>query len=427
MGFYLVKRLLFIIPFSLFVVIFTLVLNQYFSIFSLDFELLTNLNDYSNIKEIEKANCEKRKELHQDLPLFYITIQSSAIPNDIEEICLDNERQFIRMLCLSNGNKNGAMALYYSIKQLEIHNTKIDNNVLLNATSTFEIKHLIKELDLEIVLAVPLLSYENGANDFKPYTPVINFNGTENQFHNWLRHASKFDFGKSTVNNLPVVSLVNSALKRTLIFTLPTVFILFIVSIALGVLIGFSHKSLSSVLMNFLFFIDAIPLFWLSILLIILGGSYFSITNNIIGIESSTNYFQQYFLPISALVIASMPYLSKQVYSSIRQVMNQPYVQTAKAKGVSNKNLIMRHILPNAMIPIIVLFFNYLVFAFGGAFVVEIIFSISGIGKLMADSILSNDFQVASLILLYLVMIKMTLMIFSDLLNYFINPTFKFT
>ena len=121
-----------------------------------------------------------------------------------------------------------------------------------------------------------------------------------------------------------------------------------------------------------------------------------------------------------------MPYLSKQVYSSIRQVMNQPYVQTAKAKGVSSKDLILYHILPNAMIPIVVLFFNFLVFAFGGAFVVEIIFSISGIGKLMADSIISNDFQVASLILLYLVMIKMTLMIFSDLLNYFINPTFKF-
>ena len=426
MGFYLVKRLLFIIPFSLFIVIFKLVLNQYFSISSIDFETLTNLNDYSNIKDIEKANCERRKELHQNLPVFYITIQSSAIPNDIEEICLENERQFIKMLCLSNGNKNGALNLYYSIKQLELNNIEIDNNILLNTTSIIEMKRAIKQLELELMLSVSLLSYEAGTNVFKPYTPIINFNGIENQFHYWLRHASKFDFGKSNVNNLPVVSLVNSALRRTLIFTLPTVFILFIISISLGVFIGFSRKSLSSLLMNFLFFVDAIPLFWLSILLIILGGSYFSITNNLIGIESSNNYFQQYLLPISALAIASMPYLSKQVYSSIRQVMNQPYVQTAKAKGVSSKDLILYHILPNAMIPIVVLFFNFLVFAFGGAFVVEIIFSISGIGKLMADSIISNDFQVASLILLYLVMIKMTLMIFSDLLNYFINPTFKF-
>jgi peptide/nickel transport system permease protein len=427
MGFYLVKRLLFIIPFSLFVVIFTLVLNQYFSISSIDFETLTNLNDYSNIKDIEKANCERRRNLHQDLPIFYISIQSSAIPKDIEEICLENERQFIKMLCLSNGNENGAMNLYYSIKQLELNNTEIDNNVLLNATSILEMKKAIKRLELEVMLSVPLSLFEDGADNLKTYIPVININGVENQFHYWLIYASKFDFGKSNVNNLPVVSLVNSALKRTLVFTLPTVFILFIVSIAIGILIGFSHKKRSSILMNFLFFIDAIPLFWLSILLIILGGSYFSITNNIIGIESSTNYFQQYFLPISALVIASMPYLSKQVYSSIRQVMNQPYIQTAKAKGVSSKDLILYHILPNAMIPIVVLFFNFLVFAFGGAFVVEIIFSISGIGKLMADSILSNDFQVSSLILLYLVLIKMTLMIFSDLLNYFINPNFKFT
>ncbi|MFT7234135.1 MAG: ABC-type dipeptide/oligopeptide/nickel transport system permease component, partial [Cyclobacteriaceae bacterium] len=71
-------------------------------------------------------------------------------------------------------------------------------------------------------------------------------------------------------------------------------------------------------------------------------------------------------------------------------------------------------------------FFNYLAYAFGGAFVVEIVFSINGIGKLMADSVLANDLMVIAAIILYLIFIKMVLTLLSDVVNYWLNPSIKF-
>ncbi|MFT7034248.1 MAG: peptide/nickel transport system permease protein, partial [Cyclobacteriaceae bacterium] len=71
-------------------------------------------------------------------------------------------------------------------------------------------------------------------------------------------------------------------------------------------------------------------------------------------------------------------------------------------------------------------FFNYLAYAFGGAFVVEIVFSINGIGKLMADSVLANDLMVIAAIILYLVFIKMILTLLCDVVNYWLNPSIKF-
>ena len=98
----------------------------------------------------------------------------------------------------------------------------------------------------------------------------------------------------------------------------------------------------------------------------------------------------------------------------------------AMAKGLSNKDLFRRHILPNASLPIVTLFFNYLAYAFGGAFVIELVFSINGIGKLMADSVLGNDLPVISAIILYLILIKMILTLLSDVANYWLNPSIKF-
>ncbi|MDP4680763.1 MAG: ABC transporter permease, partial [Cyclobacteriaceae bacterium] len=134
----------------------------------------------------------------------------------------------------------------------------------------------------------------------------------------------------------------------------------------------------------------------------------------------------RYGLPAFTLIIASIPYVSKQIQQSIEETESKPFVKMALAKGLSKKVIFTQHILPNASLPIVVLFFNYLAYTFGGAFVVELVFSINGVGKLMADSVLSNDLPVITAIILYLIFIKMILTLLSDIVSYWLNPSIKF-
>lgn len=431
MGSYILRRLLSIIPFALLIVLLTLGLNQYFSIPSLDTETYLNNGGLSYADAIEKATCQRRKTLHQDWPIFYFSIQSKALPENLQEICSERERAFLEMLCLFNGNKNGALKVYNELKLLSQNNPEIDFKIIFNSKSPEILKNhplVFKEND---ELKRLFNEYTRNTSHLSIYIPSVSFHLRSNQFNFWLSNVLKFDFGKSSTSNLPVTYLVTQAVIRTLSFTIPAVFIAFLLSIFLGLYIALRANKRIEIELNVLYFIDAIPLFWLSVLLITVTGSFYFTSESfeLINNEGGYSLLHQLkinSLPILAIVLVSIPYITKQVYSSTVKAKQQAYIQTAIAKGITRQRLILNHILPNAIMPISVLFFNYIAFSFGGAFVVELVFSISGVGKLMADSIISNDFQVVSFILLYLILIKMILMILSDIVNYLLDPTLQF-
>ncbi len=429
MGFYILKRLLITIPFSVMIVLFSLLLNQTFFQPIIDLELSPEYATQDYIKATQNAECQKRKVLHLDLPVFYFSIQPAVIPDNLLKICQVEERNFVRMLCLSNGNTTAALAIYNRIKQLSNLGGSIDYGLLFHSKSMDDFMKDLLQINSDSELKGLVSQHIAQSNYISVFLPSFSFHGTENQFNYWLKNAVKFNFGDSVIHNLPVTHLVNSALLRTLSFTIPAIVFIFILSILLGIFTSIKNNKASNFLLNFLYFIDAIPLFWVSILLISITGTYYFTASQYGFTSESMTIFQSIqtnIFPILALLIVSLPYVTKQVHSSINHIKNQAYIQTAIAKGLSNSQVICKHIFPNAALPIIVLGFNFLASAFGGAFVVELIFSISGIGKLMADSIMTNDYQVVTLILLYLVFIKMLLMIVSDITLYILNPELKF-
>ena len=424
MGYYIFKRLISIIPFGLLAII--LVFYVFESSWDPNSFSGHSSRDFQNVdqKQIEEARCEERRALHLDWPVFYFSISSKAIPNDINQICSEFDRRLINLLCYHNGNSAGALNFLANL------------NKTLNTQFDATLDRIFTLADVEKIPALlagyPALTnsfseYEKNDQTFKIFIPKVRFHFGENRFHEWVSNLTQFDLGKSSVDNQLISKKINRALSNTLIFTLPAVFIIFILSILIGLFSAQKKGKGTSLVSNLLYFIDSIPLIWLAIIMILIASSLgLGYSTLDIGTDTAWGKITRYGLPTFTLIIASIPYVSKQIQQSIEETELKPFVKMAMAKGVSQRVLFRQHILPNASLPIVTLFFNYLAYAFGGAFVVELVFSINGIGKLMADSVLGNDLPVISAIILYLIFIKMILTLLSDVVNYWLNPFIKF-
>lgn len=393
----------------------------------------------SDLKSIEEANCEIRSALHLDWPVFYFSIQPLSIPENINQICSDHKRKLTRLIALYTGDSYNSADLINYLDSITLSDHRHTTYAFIDQIYQLNDVHSLKQFvynpindNEEIVRTIK--NKLRPSNPWKSYVPVLLYHGTKNRFHAWLKNALVLNFGYSILDRQSVSKKINQSLKQTLIFTVPAVLLIFIISIALAYSV--SSDAINRVISNVLYFIDSIPLFWLSIMMIILFSNLgvlswsftSSITSNVSNLDLGqlANSVGRHTLPILALTLSSVPFVHKQVLTTVQETKTLPHVETAIAKGMSSKAIFKRHIFKNSLTPVITLFFTYLAFAFGGAFVIEMVFSINGIGKLMADSVIANDFPVITVIILYLILIKMILTLIGDIINAIIDPSIKF-
>lgn len=137
--------------------------------------------------------------------------------------------------------------------------------------------------------------------------------------------------------------------------------------------------------------------------------------------------FQHTILPTIALAFYGIAMFSKYMRNSVLGVVSEDYILTAKAKGVSKPNLIIKHILRNAILPIITLFGPHLMFIFAGSFVIEKIFSVPGLGAYYVSSVANNDYtMILGLTILYSVLYILSL-ILVDILYGIADPRIRLT
>jgi peptide/nickel transport system permease protein len=154
-----------------------------------------------------------------------------------------------------------------------------------------------------------------------------------------------------------------------------------------------------------------VPVFWLGILMIYV----FSLQLHWLPVFGYTSPFedpwrslQQMIMPVFCLATTGMATMARQTRSSMLEVIRQDYIRTAWAKGLRERDIISRHAVKNAFIPVITLMGMHVRYIFGGSVLIETVFSIPGMGRLMITGILSQDYQVvqaAALILAIVVMV----------------------
>jgi microcin C transport system permease protein len=242
----------------------------------------------------------------------------------------------------------------------------------------------------------------------------------------WLKNIAKLDFGESFTYEEPVLNVITSKFPVSLQFGVVSLILSYLVCISLGVLKAIRHNSTFDFVTSFfLIALYSIPGFMLAILLIVYfaGGSFLSWFP--IGELYSDNYFDlslwgkivdrvhHFILPLICYMIGSFTVLTMLMKNSLLDEIKKDYIRTARAKGLSEKIVYLKHALRNALIPIVTGLGGFLSIFFAGSLLLESIFQLDGIGLLSFKSILQRDYNV----IMGLLFIESVLLLLGNLLS----------
>ncbi len=216
------------------------------------------------------------------------------------------------------------------------------------------------------------------------------------QYLAYLGQIARFDFGVSMRDQSPALDLVLSRIPATLAITLPALFLKIAIGIPAGVYAALHRDSLADrgVIMAAIFGFT-IPSFVLGLVLVLV----FAVTLDWLP-SGGQEGWRHAILPIATLSIGGIGMLARFSRSAMIEVLGQPYIRTAMAKGLPWRSVVWQHALPNAAVPIVTLIGFMVGALIAGAVVVESIFSWPGIGRLIVVSVANRDLAVVQCLLL---------------------------
>lgn len=233
--------------------------------------------------------------------------------------------------------------------------------------------------------------------------------------------VTKFDFGNSYITNASVSKTIMSVLPNTLKLTFFSLAIAIIFGVSFGVISAIKKNSIIDSITMFIGLIGlAMPIFWSGILLIL----FFSVKLKVLP-SSGFGSFSQMILPSLALGFQSSAVIMRMTRSSMLDTLDSDYIRTARAKGLTEKRVILIHTLKNAMIPIITVIGLQMGALLAGSVLTETIFSIPGVGRLIVDSIKTRDYPMVLGSVMFIALSYNIISIFVDILYGFIDPKIK--
>lgn len=229
------------------------------------------------------------------------------------------------------------------------------------------------------------------------------------QYFRWLASFSTGDFGYSFAQLRPISDILPTVLWNTLQLMIVAVVMIFVLGMLIGILQAVRQYSVvDNVMTFFALFFYSMPSFWLALMLILVFslkasqwgwavqfpasqmtsvGYEFLSTGERIG-----DRFMHMFLPAIALGIGGAAGIARYMRGSMLEVIHQDYIRTARAKGLSERTVIFKHALRNALIPIVTLLGLYLPVLLSGSVLIETIFAWPGMGRLIVDAIFQRDY-----------------------------------
>jgi len=423
-----------------------------------------------------------RKKLGLDLPVFYFSISSLANPDTLYRIYDKNESTALNRLIDKYGNWNeisnyylACANFYYKVIAIspdtaglseqqrnklydEVVQLKFEANALKSAYTLESINAKFNSIK-QIIYRNPSLqslqlsydktkeSYQNVINNssvWKNYIPSINFYGYKNQYHRWLfgdgefsKGIIRFDFGISYVSKQPVGEIISTKITWSLFFSLCSVFLAYIISIPIGVRSaqkrGGAFDKTSSLI---IFMLYSLPSFFVAFLLMLLFSN-----PNILSILPSSGVkpvegypegasllecarlsLPYIILPLICYTYSSFAFLSRTIRGSMLEVLEQDYIRTARAKGLSDNKVIWKHAFKNSLFPLITIFANIFPVAIGGSVILETIFTIPGMGLELYNAIAAQNYPIIIAVMTLTGILTLIGFLVSDILYVIVDP-----
>lgn len=250
------------------------------------------------------------------------------------------------------------------------------------------------------------------------------------QYFDWIGGVLRGDFGESIRTSVPILPEILSRFKVTAELTILAAIISWIIAIPMG--IGAAVKrntALDRFVRVFALIGVSVPGFALSILLILvlsLAFHYFSPLGYVGFFENPLRNLQIMILPALILGVTISGSVMRMTRSSVLEVLQQDFVKTVRAKGASEHVTIFRHVLRNALVPIITLIGMQIGSLLGGAVIIEQIFSLPGLGQMTLTAINQRDYPVVQGCVLFIAFVYVMVNLITDLLYAYIDPRISY-
>ncbi|MFN8591961.1 MAG: ABC transporter permease [Thermomicrobiales bacterium] len=259
------------------------------------------------------------------------------------------------------------------------------------------------------------------------------------QYFNWLGKVVQGDFGYSYDTRRPVTEEIGDRLPATIYLMGTTFLVVLLIAVPIGMLCAVKQYSWFDIVISTLTFAgQALPVFWVGLMLILIfyGWARNPLTGepllpargmSTLGEPFNVgDYLKHLVLPVTALGLGWVSWYSRYLRSSMLDVLHQPYIQTARAKGLKEQVVLRRHAFKNAAIPLITIVALDLAALVTGAVYVEIIFSWPGMGQLFFRAATRRDYPVLMAITMLGAVVVVVANLIADVLYAWLNPRIRY-
>lgn len=430
----------------------------------------------------EKLRQEVRKKLGLDLPVFFLSLSNLAQSDTLYKIPERSHQENLSRLTERYGSWDAVQTYYHNVirlknslkvlssdtnpvvNQTQLNEMTLASNSLLETYKPSKVAYYFSVFDTVLAehdlaeqykaYAAVVSSYEamQSANEqWKTYIPWIDFYG-QNQYSMWLfgneargrKGIVRGDFGLSYSDNKPVGQKMLEVFPNSFFLVLFSVVFAYLISIPLGVYSAYKKDGwFDKVTSVVVFMLYSLPSFFVATWLLykfanpdnllwfpVNGDKNPSTYNNEWGFFSWERIKHQapfFTLPIIAFTYSSFAFTSRIMRSGMIDVLGSDYIRTARAKGLSEKTVVLKHALRNGLLPIITMFANVFPAAIGGSVILETIFGIPGMGSAIYEAILGVDVPMIVAVFTLTGVLTVFGYLVSDILYALIDPRISYT
>jgi peptide/nickel transport system permease protein len=250
------------------------------------------------------------------------------------------------------------------------------------------------------------------------------------QFGIWLGKVVSGDLGESFYFRIKVATLIGQRLEPTLALAALTILIAVLVSLPLGVLAAWRQGGwFDRALMGFSVLGFSVPVFVLAYLLIWL----FSLELGLLPVQGYARiadgfwpFLRHLILPATTLSVIYIALIARVTRASVLEALGEDYIRTARAKGLPESRVLVRHALANAAVPIATVIGIGIAILIGGVVVTESVYAIPGLGRLTVDAVLARDFPTIQGVILFFSLVYVLINLLIDLSYVFLDPRIRY-
>jgi peptide/nickel transport system permease protein len=250
------------------------------------------------------------------------------------------------------------------------------------------------------------------------------------QFAIWIGDVLRGNLGESFFFKKTVVELIEQRLEPTVALAVCTLIIAVLAAVPLGVLAAWRHGSIiDRVVMGFSVLGFSVPVFVIGYVLIYV----FAIELSWVPVQGYTRittdfggFVEHMILPSITLAVIYVALIARITRASVLEVLNEDYIRTARAKGLSNRVVLMRHALRNAAVPILTVIGIGIALLIGGAVVTESVYGLPGLGRLTVEAVLSRDFPTIQAVILLFSVVYVVINLLIDIGYTLFDPRIRY-